>query len=307
MIVCSAITANDIPNAIVMAKSVKDYLQDVKVIICLIEKNMNKAAEKCPYFDEVILAKDLSFQWPSFERIIFKYNPTEAVSAIKGQLLYDLYYMYSKEDYFLYLDAKMSIISPCTEMMNLFKYHSIQLVPTQLYPSPDIEREHELLNEGTFENGFIALKRSDNASKFIDWFAERLNNFYEDPFKGLELDKKFLNLAMGGFDVHIINHPGYNVSIQNFHERPLIMDSNGDIKVLGKPLRLFNYKGIGNWQIGKETYDFQITDPKWSYDYFNNGEKILRETKVKYRKNPNDYDSIADLFEENNQILLSIK
>jgi hypothetical protein len=307
MIVCSAISAVEIPHAWEMAKSVKEHMPNAKVVICLVEKTMHPTIQECPYFDKVLLAKDLSFQWPSFDRIIFKYNAKEGISSLKGQLLFDLYTIYAKEDYFFYIDAKMKIMSPCSELLNMFDHHSILFTPVQLYPSCDIDHEHELLNEGTFDNGFIGLKRSENTTKFFEWFSERLTRFYEDPYKGQEIDKKFLNLAMAGFDVYIIRHPGYNVGVWNLHERKMTTDANGKIFVLGNPLRIFNYKGLESWQIESKETKLQIDESTWSYDFFHSGEKISRETKVHYRQNVSNYDSFGDLFAESNESLASAK
>lgn len=306
MIVCSVITVADIPKAQVMATSVKQHIPESQVVICLVEKTMHPAVESFKHFDKVMLAKELGFQWPEFDRIIFKYNAIEGVSAIKGQFLKDLLYIYSKEDHFLYLDPDMKVVSPCPELFNKFQHQSILLTPHQLYPSKNIEREHELLNEGTFHSGFIGIKRTENSTKFIEWFADRLNNFYEDPYKGQHLDKKFLNLAIAGFDIHVLKHPGYNVAIWNLHERKMTMETNGTFRVLGRPLRIFNYSNLESWQTDSDNHGYRLDDTAWSYDFFHSGEKISREIRVKYRQNPGAYDSYADLFAESNSSLLQI-
>ncbi|MGX5389990.1 hypothetical protein [Bacillus thuringiensis] len=298
MIICSATTAADLPKAKVMAESVKEHMPDSQVIICLVEKTMSPEAETCKFFDKVILAKDLGFQWPEFERVIFKYNSVEGVSVVKGQLLRDLLYLYNKEDYFLYLDPEMKVLGPLQEVINAFQYNSILLTPYQLYPS-DIEREHELLNKGTFQNGFIAIKRSDNAIQFVEWFADRLNRHYEDPYKGEKLDQKFLNLAMAGFDVHVLKNPGYNVAIWNLHERKIHLTPHGEWRVLGRPLRIFNYTKLENWQTDNN-HAYGLEESTWSYEFYESGEKISYDVKFKYRLNPDAYDSIGDLFAASN-------
>lgn len=304
MIVCSVITAADIPKAKVMATSVKQHLPESKVVICLLEKVMHPEAEGFIHFDKVMLAKELSFQWPGFDRIIFKYNAVEGVSAMKGQLLKDLLYIYTDEDYFLYLDSEMKVLSECPEMFEEFRHHSILLTPHQLYPSNDIEREHKLLNEGTFHSGFIAIKRTENSTKFIEWFANRLNQFFEDPHKGQQLDKKFLNLAMGGFDIRVLKHPGYNVAHWNLPERKMMVNEDGTSYVLGQPIRIFNYVHMDGWRTDSGIQVNSLNDQAWSYDFFHSGERISMEIRVKYRQNPEAYDSFDDLFAMSNSILL---
>ncbi|ALC83673.1 MULTISPECIES: hypothetical protein [Bacillus] len=306
MIVCSVVTSADIPKAKVMATSVKDHLPESKVVICLVEKFMDPAAEGFKHFDKVLLANELGFQWPKFDRIIFKYNVIEGVSAIKGQLLKDLLYIYTEEDYFLYLDSEMKVVNKCPEMFEELKNHSVLLTPHQLYPSKDIEREHQLLNEGTFHSGFIAIKRTENSTKFIEWFADRLNQFYEDPYKSQELDKKFLNLAMGGFDIRVLKHPGYNVAAWNLHERMMVTDKDGATHVLGQPLRIINYSNLESWRQDGEIQGYGSDKNNWSYNFYQSGERISREVRFKYRINPEAYDSYEDLFAESNSSLLQI-
>jgi hypothetical protein len=306
MIFCTILTAADIPKAKIMAMSVKRYFANSKVVICLVEQSIHQAAKDSKCFDDVILANELRFDWPKLDRIIFKYNAIEAVSAMKGQFLKDLLKLYKNEDYFIYLDPEMKLFSPCSELFNALREHSIVVTPHQLVPSdPDhISREIELLKEGTFHGGLLAIRRTDNSTQFIEWFADRLNRFYEDPHKGLHLDKKFLNLAMAAFNLHILKHPAYNVAVWNFHERMTIAN-DGSFHVQGKQLCIFNFSNLEGWRAESNDYEYKyLSNEPWSYDFFNNGEKISMETRIKYRTNPTHFDHCLDLFAESNSNLL---
>jgi hypothetical protein len=302
MIVGTVITAAQIPKAKMMAQSVKQHFPDSTVVVCLVEKSIHLSLNDYKFFDKVILAKDLEFDWPKLERIVFKYNATEAVCAVKGQFLKDLMKIYRKEDDFLYLDSEIKVFSPCTELFKALKAHSIIVTPHQLVPSDPalISREIQLLNEGTFHGGVIAISRTDDSARFVDWFADRLNRFYEDPHKGLYLDKKFLNLAMAAFDVHILRHPAYNVAVWNLHER-LTFSADGVFHVHGGQLSMLNFSGLEQWQ-SDSGYDQSLLNEPWSYDFFNSGEPIARESRIEYRTNPVIYDQCPDLFAESNSI-----
>ena len=62
-------TASYLPQAIVMAKSVKKQMPGCKVTVCLVEEKISDGALLDTYFDRVILAKNLGFS--NFYRFIF--------------------------------------------------------------------------------------------------------------------------------------------------------------------------------------------------------------------------------------------
>ncbi|WP_027090813.1 hypothetical protein [Cohnella thermotolerans] len=307
MIVCTVITAAQIPKARIMAESVKRHLAGSTVVVCLVEQSVHPAAQNCTAFDRVLLAKDLGYDWPPFERLIFKYNAMEAICAVKGQLLKDLILrLYRKEDEFLYLDSEMKVFSPCSELFDALKEHSIVITPHQLLPSDirHVIREVELLNEGTFHGGILGIRRTDDALRFVEWFAERLSRSYEDPYNGRYWDKRFLNLAMAAFDLHVLKHPGYNVAAWNFHER-MTMSNDGTCHVQGNQLCIFNFAEWESWRSeNDENGDQDLSNEPWSYDYFHSGEKIAQVTRHLYRTNPDDFDQYPDLFAESNKRIM---
>lgn len=81
MIIFTSICTNYAHKARTLAESVKKNIPDAKFLVCLTEREVPKSME-CPYFDEVILSKDM---WEgNFNRYIYKHAIVEASTSVKG-------------------------------------------------------------------------------------------------------------------------------------------------------------------------------------------------------------------------------
>ncbi|NHM31133.1 hypothetical protein [Neobacillus terrae] len=310
MIFCTAVCANHMAKAITMAKSLKEHMPDSKLIVCLLELEMMKEAESCPYFDEVVLPKEMGIH--EFYSFIFKYSIYEAACAVKAQLLIYTMGKYPDREKFVYIDSDVKIYSRFKEIEEILKNEAIILTPHHLEPMDHISEiiriEENQLRVGSFNMGFIALRRSKEAEQFLKWWNERLYHFcYLDLKRGLFLDQKWIDLAPGLFRVHILKHSGYNIGNWNLPKRNLYVEK-GEKKVNGEALCFIHFSGIGSWfeqylkefvkdkgnllysllaeykqdleQAGNQKYK----DRLWSFDYFWSGEYINQESRVIFRE-----------------------
>lgn len=126
-VVCTAIAANYLPKAMVLARSLKRTNPNVDVVLCLVEKEINPEAKLCKYFDHIVLAKDLGFE--NFNKFIFKYKILVALTAVKGQLFKYLMNEYKNFDQFIYLDPDILVLGSLDELQSAFDKHSIILTP----------------------------------------------------------------------------------------------------------------------------------------------------------------------------------
>jgi hypothetical protein len=311
MIVTTSICANYLPKAMVLAKSVKESDPSIKVIICLLEKEVHSAAKSFEYFDEVILAKDLGFE--NFEKFIFKHSIVEASTAVKGQLFVYLQKSFLDESKFVYLDPDIQVVSELKELNHALNYNSIVMTPHLCHPEDimDAVMDNELsaLQHGVFNLGFLAISRSQESEEFINWWASRLGMFcYDDIPKGIFTDQKWMDLAPCFFNVHILKHPGYNVAPWNVSKRKVTLNENKEYIVNGEALRFFHFSGFDSGanegMINKYVPDKinaiyklrdgyveelnkmgqeQLGNERWSYDYYNNGVKIDRQARIIFR------------------------
>ncbi len=321
-------TAGYLPQATVMAKSVKKHMPGTKVIVCIVEKKVPPKTESIlnTCFDEIILAKNLGFT--NFNQFIFQYNRFEGANACKAQLLIHLLENNKNHNFIIFLDADTKVYGPFFELAECLKTSEIVFSPhfirfNKKQPFTHLGTVHR---SGIFNTGYLAIKRGNESHKFLQWWAKiLLKHCYKDLQKGLWNEQKWLDLTTGLFNYFIQTDPGYNVGPWNFHERLLTLDSNGEYLVNGKPLCLFHFSGLYsnyfNHEIEKSDHnqksiinkirkqylqDLQETNiglsrNQWSYNCFINGHQIDKESRLIYRNKPGLFKDLDNPFLKDNQ------
>ncbi|QWU17617.1 hypothetical protein SAMN04487895_10510 [Paenibacillus sophorae] len=304
MIICSVTCADNLHEAKVMARMAKVQMPYARVVICLVERSMHPAALNVPWFDEVILAKDLGI--PDFEYNILKYSLYEAVTSIKPALLHFLFDRHPDELNIVFMDTDVIPYAPFDDLLFALEYHNILLSPHLLEPCED---PWSYLWVGVFNTGFLALRRSEETMHFLEWWEQRLYSYgyYQAPYY---CDQKWIDLAPAYFNVTVWDHPGYNVAYWNLHESSRKIISAGEGRYWledGLPFVCFHYSGLNRalqyhleicipdhantlyelirlfqeelWVMGKE----EFSQLPWSYDYHIDGTPITAEERNSYR------------------------
>lgn len=316
LIICSVTSASNLHRAKVMARSVKTFEPSSKIIICLVEENMNEHAYS-PHVDHWVLAKDLGV--PFFHRNMFKYNINEGTTSMKAATVKYAMNLYPEDSLFVYLDTDMRVYYPMTDLKERMKEHPIWLTPHVLTTSRHMD---SYLHDGIFNSGILGLTRSEQMLRFLDWWDNKLYEacYFDDR---LFADQGWLDFAPLYFDAQTLRHPGYNMAAWNIGEtgRDITHTENGYYYIYDKPLVAFHYSGLhwGNLQKNlRERYPDgnnilyrmldeyfldldemgkkQVSGIPWSYDYFNNGEFIKQETKDFYKRNLEKFADIENLF-----------
>lgn len=321
MIVFTSICANYAHKARTLAESVKKNILDAKFLVCLTEREKGEEMN-FPYFDEVILSKDM---WNgNFNQFIYKHSIVEASTSVKGQFFRYLMQAYPQEDKFIYLDPDCFVYSDFVELRNLLDTRPIVLCPHLLQPG-NIDMELSSTAHGVYNLGFLAVNHSEEAVRFINWWADRLYLFcYDDIQRGIFTDQKWIDLAPCFFDVEILKHRGYDFATWSLLNCEMIQ-KEGQYFVKGDPLRFVHFSGYGatlekcmkDWlptgdHPFKDLYkdycrkheknnEDHVSGSLWSYNYYCSGEKIEDELREVYRAN---YDV---MFSTDNPFLLSNK
>lgn len=322
MVIFTSICANYLHKARTLAKSVKDNIPDAKFIVSLLEKEI-KSNYNNEYFDEIVLAKDC---WgDGFERFIFKHTIVEASTSVKGRFFQYLYEKYPEEDKFVYLDPDVYVYSDFLELREVLEIRPIVLCPHLLQPG-NIDMELSSTAHGVYNLGFLAVNRSAEARKFIDWWANRLSLFcYDEMGRGIFTDQKWIDLAPCFFDVEIFKHRGYDFAPWSLLDCGMY-EKEGKVYVKGDELRFIHFSGYGSstekcmreWlpegeHIFKKLYKEysilhdsnnidKISKQKWDYGFFNNGEKIKDNIRKRYRNDYNVMFKFKNPFEKSNKI-----
>ncbi|MGA5688505.1 hypothetical protein [Cytobacillus pseudoceanisediminis] len=323
MIIATVSSLNYLYRAEVLAKSVKKYHPEAKVFVCLLENKIHPDVMKIPFFDQVLLAKDLKI--PNFNTLIFKYNAGEASWALKSKVLNYLYENEADHDQFLYFDSDIRLYSPLNEIKSILKKQSIVLTPHLVLKGP----ETKYLWHGIFNAGFVGISRTAEGHRFIKWWEYKVENYcYKDKDLLLYDDQGWLKLVPTYFNANILRHPGYNVSFWNFHERKLgRSDPVQQYTINDKyPLRFLHYSYLSTILKDcvesssnnvlktlyskylmelKQTKLFHLSKEAWSYNFFNNGLPINEMCRTEYRnsmklqlKYPNPFILSPNFFKE---------
>ena len=320
MIFYTSICSNYLPKAMALAESVKRHCPGAHFVLCLVEREVPEAAASFRDFDEVVLAKDAG--WDNFDSFMFRHSIVEASTAVKPRFMQHLLERHQAETKFVYLDPDVLVYSNLSELESLLDQESIVLCPHLLRPG-NIDMEISSLAHGSYNLGFLAVARSQNASDFVAWWAERLFLFcYDDKSRGIFTDQKWIDLAPCFYDVKVLKHHGYDFATWSLLGSDLRSSEDGYM-VNGDPLRFIHFSGldsgtidkaIGWWLTdqNKETFIALYQEYKhvlmrhgqetlgktpWSYATYAGGQKIGKEARVAYRERelwaqiPSPFDS----------------
>lgn len=305
MIIFTSVCANYVHKARTLAQSVKKNIPDAKMVLCLVEREIAPNI-LAPCFDEIVLAKDA---WEgNFDRFIFKHAIVEASTSVKGQFMRYLMDRFPEEDKFVYLDPDVYVYSDFTELKKELETHPILLCPHLLMPG-NIDMELSSTAHGVYNLGFLAVNRSEEARKCIDWWADRLYLFcYDDIQRGIFTDQKWFDLVPCFFDAKVFKHHGYDFAPWSLLNCQVEKREN-EYFVNGDPLRFIHFSGLGataekcmnDWlsekgELFRELYAkyFElhekndadnVSKTKWSYSDYESGEKVDDCVRRAYRGN----------------------
>jgi hypothetical protein len=212
----------------------------------------------------VLTAKDvLGIGKQEWEQMAFKYNLIEFCTAIKAacfQYLFNRGY-----DKLLYMDPDVYVFNPLQPVFEQLNETSIVVTPHILNVQTPFKGNYDdylfLLN-GTFNLGFLGLKRSATTDQFLTWWHHRLkeHSFFDND-RGTATDQKWMNLLPALFSDNkflVSRHRGMNVAPWNFHERKIVVeggayyvknrDDESDAK---EPLLFVHFSGYDYSQAGE--------------------------------------------------------
>lgn len=330
MVVFTDACWNHIPKAICMADSARKAGVRATFALCLVERERPIPLEVSEVYDGVFFASEL---YDDFESFIFRHTLYEGATCIKAKVFQAVMAKYPEEDLFVFLDPDIWVFSPPIELNDLLPKGNVFLTPHHLLneASPEAvgDEVFTTLKYGTFNAGFIAVRRSEQASVFLEWWRQRIEKWgYVEPEKGLFNEQNWLDLVPGFMDVVVVREPGYNIAHWNIAERYLML-KGGEYVVNGSPVRFVHFSGfVGRDEVTIERYlervpkDNQIwqllpaylaylnrcgqevySEASWSYDCFQSGEQILKKTRLTFRGNPQIMEAFPNPFSASNETI----
>jgi glycosyltransferase involved in cell wall biosynthesis len=187
-----------------------------------------------------------NFNIPNIEIFIYRHSIMELNTAIKPYVIHSLFTQFNYESV-VYLDPDIYVFKPLTRIYDHLENNSIVLTPHLRKPYYDdkFPAEINILQSGTFNLGFIGLKRSAVTTDFLNWWKERLyKHCFVDISNGLFVDQKWIDLIPSYYADHfILRDPGYNAAYWNLHERP-ITQKGGAWRCDQQELYFFHFSGF---------------------------------------------------------------
>lgn len=186
---------------------------------------------------------------PNFGWMTSHYDITELNTAVKPYFIDFFLKTYPAVENVIYFDPDIIVFQPLTHLLANLARHPIVVTPHITVPHTDnlSTNENDHLNTGTYNLGFIALRRSAEVTRFVAWWCEKLAyECFNDVCEGLFTDQKWINLVPIYFpETNIEKHPGYNVAYWNLHERRMSQREGTPFVNETHPLQFFHFSGYG--------------------------------------------------------------
>jgi hypothetical protein len=243
-IVVTTCSANHLAQAKSLGDSLLSFNPDYKLVIGLVDKLDNRV-EPGFYFPHDLVEVE-ALQIPEFGEMYQRYTTLELNCALKSFFLHYTLETY-QPDILFFLDSDVLVFDSFTFLETKLIDNSILLTPhiTEPYPNDKHRpQEKEILKTGIFNGGFLGLRNDENSRTLLDWWRPRMiDQCYERPKEGLNVDQKWLELVPFYFkSVHVILHAGCNVAYWNLHQREV--RKQGDRYFANnEPLIFFHYSG----------------------------------------------------------------
>ena len=240
---CTIIAKNYIPMARVLAESWNKHHPDAPLFVLLLDSPEGFFSPEDEQFT-TLLIPELGI--PNLPGFLFKYSILEASTAVKPYFLRHLFADYPIKK-LLYLDPDIQIFGPLDELSAALDDSNIVLIPhltTPIPPDGSSPTDHDIMQAGTYNLGFLGLRDGETSRALLDWWSDKLYHQCIVAFeKNLFVDQRWMDLVPGLFSgVRIWRDPGYNVAYWNLHERQVTAKGE-TVSVNGRPLRFFHYSG----------------------------------------------------------------
>lgn len=241
---CTIISKNYLSYARVLCQSFLERHPGARFFVLLVDKLDG-------YFDpslepfELVQLEEVGI--PHLRRFCFQYTVVELNTAVKPYFLERLFEHYGMQKV-IFLDPDILVFRSLTHVIEPLDRYWIVLTPHLTAPLEEDgckPSELTILQAGTFNLGFIALRKTATTQTFLKWWQDRLYTKCEmAPERGMLVDQKWIDLVPGFFDgVSIVRDPGYNVAYWNLAQRPVTVQE-GTVMVAGSSCAFMHFSGL---------------------------------------------------------------
>ena len=235
-------TANYLYQALTMGESLKKTNPAYELIIGLVDE-LPVTDFEIPY--KIIPISEV--QEVNLSGFKGEYSVMEVATACKPVFGLYLFEKYPDLDKLIYFDTDLWITDSVESIEKNLDSYDIIITPhiTQPIDLQEEWNEKQFLNAGLYNTGFVAMRRSENTLKFLNWWKNHLKDYgYYDFCNGMGIDQLCANFVPIFYDKVLIEYsPAYNLAYWNIHERTVSF-VNGKYVINGKEnLMFFHFSG----------------------------------------------------------------
>ncbi len=294
------VAKNYVSYARVWARSFLEHHPDSRVFVLLSDRNDGLIDADSEPFELIEVA---SLGISELVEMAFRYDVMELSTAVKPAFL-DWLLNVAGGDIALYFDPDILILDRVSPVLDALEDANVVLTPHALSPLPTDglqPTEGAFLVSGSYNLGFIGVRRSPETNRMLSWWASRLvKGCASAPEKGLFTDQKWIDLVPSFFEgVTILRDPSLNIAYWNLHARGDITEIEGRYFLGGEPVRFFHFSGLNPEDpssVSKHQNRFHLTDLSSDAQvlFHRYASAVLREGFRTTRKLPYAYGSFED-------------
>jgi hypothetical protein len=241
--VCTAVAANYLAHARVLARSVRRHHPGARVWALVVDPDPPLGDDE-PF--EALLPGDAGVADDELARRALIYPTQALVSAHKPVLVRECLRRAGGEPV-LFLDADVLVCGDLTGVAEQAASDTLLLSPHSSLPLPHVpggpSPEEVFLRAGVFNGGFLGA--APGAEPFLDWWAERCaRDSVQDSERGILLSQSWLQLAPALSPSGVLRDPGCNVMTHNLLHRDVSWTPSGALEIAGAPLRFYHFGGF---------------------------------------------------------------
>lgn len=241
---CTIVSPNYLAYARTVAESYLAHHPDQRFFVLLVART-----------DDLTLLADEVFTTVSLAELgvddllatAMKYEILELNTNVKPTFLKHLLAKYELE-VLTYLDPDIFCYAPFEPVVAALEGFDAVLTPHLTTPIFNGKQpsEQDLLYNGTYNLGFLAVRNTPAARGLLDWWERRcLDLGFSEGRTGLFVDQKWMNLAPGLFEgVAILRHRGCNMAYWNLNDRGLGGDATQPLVDGSERLCFFHFSGL---------------------------------------------------------------
>lgn len=265
---CTIVSPNYLAYARTLSASYLAQHPDHRFFVLLVADLQDAAPFRTDAFEPVLLGQ---IGLADVHGEAMKYDILELNTNVKPTFMKHLMRVHGL-DALVYLDPDIFVYGTLEPIFAaLDAGSSAVLTPHMTRPVSDgrSPSEQDLLYNGTYNLGFVAIGHAEESRRLLDWWEDRcLHQGFSEGRTGLFVDQKWMNLAPGFFPkVSISRDPGLNMAYWNLHERQLLDSAEGPAVQRDDespvPLRFFHFSGFSTAEpdvISKNTDRFTLAD-----------------------------------------------